>query len=202
MRAENVALGRSGSPVFPLPVYIYISYIYLCLTSLTFGSLFSIARYARSFLSASSSYPDIFCIYFQELEKMLLFWNIMAVFSQKTVKFSILENIALYFQNLIERFVFMCALAYARAQKLPLFSGTGSRTFLQDIYLYTDNFLFFDFFRYLYRDRYLQERLGRDPLRRFQDVSWFLLFFRFSTFSIPVVSYLYETLYSVSRIQI
>ena len=96
----------------------------------------------------------------------------------------------------------MCALAYARAQKLPLFSGTGSRTFLQDIYLYTDNFLFFDFFRYLYRDRYLQERLGRDPLRRFQDVSWFLLFFRFSTFSIPVVSYLYETLYSVSRIQI
>ena len=116
MRAENVALGRSGSPVFPLPVYIYISYIYLCLTSLTFGSLFSIARYARSFLSASSSYPDIFCIYFQELEKMLLFWNIMAVFSQKTVKFSILENIALYFQNLIER-LFLCARSLTLARK-------------------------------------------------------------------------------------
>ena len=70
----------------------------------------------------------------------------------------------------------MCALAYARAQKLPLFSGTNSRTFLQDIYLYTDNFLFFDFFRCLYRDRYLQERLGREPLRRFQDVFWSLLF--------------------------
>lgn len=66
----------------------------------------------------------------------------------------------------------MCALAYARAQKLPLFSGTGSRTFLQDIYLYTDNSLFVIF----YRDRYLQERLGREPLRRFQDVSWSLLF--------------------------
>ena len=69
----------------------------------------------------------------------------------------------------------MCALAYASAQKLPLFSGTGSRTFLQDIYLYIDN-SFFDFFRYLYRDRYLQERLGREPLRRFQDVSWSLFF--------------------------
>lgn len=142
----------------------------------TFGSLFSIVRYARSFLSASSSYPDIFCIYFQESDKMLLFWNIMAVFSQRTVRFSIFGKYSFIFSESDWAFVFMCALAYARAQKLPLFSGTGSRTFLQDIYLYTDNFLFFDFFRYLYRDRYLQERLGREPLRGFQDVSWSLLF--------------------------
>ena len=66
----------------------------------------------------------------------------------------------------------MCALAYARAQKLPLFSGTGSQTFLQDIYLYTDNSLFvvsigIDIFR--------KGQVG-NPLRRFQDVSWSLLF--------------------------
>ena len=116
MRAENVALGRSGFLVFLFPTYSLYIYIYLCLTSLTFGSLFSIARYARSFLSASSSYPEIFCIYFQELEKMLLFWNIMAVFSQRMVKFSILENIALYFQNRIER-LFLCARSLTLARK-------------------------------------------------------------------------------------
>ena len=66
----------------------------------------------------------------------------------------------------------MCALAYARAQKLPLFSGTDSRTLRQDIYLYTDNSLFvisigIDIFR--------KGQVG-NPLRRFQDVSLSLLF--------------------------
>lgn len=59
------------------PAFLFSSsciYLYILMSHLTtFGSLFSIARYARSFFSASSSYPDIFCIYFQESEKMLLF---------------------------------------------------------------------------------------------------------------------------------
>ena len=109
---------RSVGPAFLFSsscVYLYILHILVSHLT-TFGSLFSIARYARSFLSTSSSYPDIFCIYFQESDKMFLFWNIMAVFSQRTVKFSILENIALYFQNLIKR-LFLCARSLTLARK-------------------------------------------------------------------------------------
>ena len=68
---------RSVGPALLFFLFLYI-FIYLYILDIlmshltTFGSLLSIARYARSFLSASS-YPDIFCIYFQELEKMLLF---------------------------------------------------------------------------------------------------------------------------------
>lgn len=117
--------------LFFLFLYIFI-YLYILVSHLTtFGSLFSIARYARSFFSASSSYPDIFCIYFQELERMLLFWNIMAVFSQRTVKFSILENIALYFQNLIER-LFLCARSLMLARKnFRSFPGQVPRPFFK-----------------------------------------------------------------------
>ena len=110
---------RSVGPAFLFFFFLHILYIsiYTCVSPhYVRFSFFSIARYARSFLSASSSYPDIFCIYFQELEKMLLFWNILAVFSQRMVKFSILENIALYFQNRIER-LFLCARSLTLARK-------------------------------------------------------------------------------------
>ena len=164
LRSVGPALLFSSSCVYLYILHILVSHL------TTFGFLFSIARYARSFLSASSSYPDIFCIYFQESDKMLLFWNIMAVFSQRTVKFSILENIALYFQNLIER-LFLCARSLTLARKnFRSFPGQVPGPFFK-IYISIQITLFFWFLRYLYRDRYLQERLGREPLIRFQDVS-------------------------------
>ena len=138
---------RSVGPAFLFSSsYIYLYILHILVSHLTtFGSLFSIARYARSFLSASSSYPDIFCIYFQELEKMLLFWNIIAVFSQRTVKFSILENIALYFQNLIER-LFLCARSLTLARKnFRSFPGQIPGPFFK-IYISIQITFFFDFF--------------------------------------------------------
>ena len=117
------------------------------------------------------------------------------------VKFSILENIALYFQNLIER-LFLCARSLTLARKnFRSFPGQVPGPFFK-IYISIQITLFFDFFRYLYRDRYLQERLGREPFEKIPGRLLVSSLFRFSTFSIPVVSYLYETLYSVSRIQI
>ena len=69
----------------------------------------------------------------------------MAVFSQRTVKFSILENIALYFQNRIER-LFLCARERKRARKnFRFFPGQIPGPFFK-IYISIQITLFFDFF--------------------------------------------------------
>ena len=118
MRAENIALGRSGSSVFPLSIYSIYIYIYLCLTSLrSVLFLASLATLALFFLhlliliyfayifrnQRRCSYSEIYWLYFHRNHR-------------ETVKFSILENIALYFQNLIER-LFLCARSLTLARK-------------------------------------------------------------------------------------
>ena len=138
---------RSVGPALLFFLFLHILYIsiYTCVSPHLRSVLFLASLATLALFLSASSYPDIFCIYFQESEKMLLFWNIMAVFSQRMVKFSILENIALYFQNRIER-LFLCARSLTLARKnFRSFPGRVPGPFFK-IYISIQITFFFDFF--------------------------------------------------------
>lgn len=121
---------RSVGPALLFFLFLYILYIsiYTCVSphyvrfSFFLASLATLALFFLHLLLILIYFAYIFrnqrrCFYSE------IYWLYFHRDHRERLSSLFLKNIALYFQNLIERLFFMCALAYARAQKLPLFSG-------------------------------------------------------------------------------